>query len=146
VTAFRFRLSTLLRLREMTRDEFRQNHVAAQQAEDLIRIGIDALNQTLVDLRQHSADVSRTGTLKAYHLLAADRYMAAVRSQLQTARDQHRSAVAAVERCRQALVEADRAVKTLEKLRQHQSAQHQWNENRLSTKELDEVSLRKLAR
>jgi flagellar protein FliJ len=145
VPLFRFRLSTLLRLRQTARDEFRQNLAAAHQAEDLVLARINVLNYALTDLRQHSADASRPGTLDANQLLTADRYKATVQAQLQTARDQHRSATAEVERCRQALVEADRAVKTLEMLRQRQSAQHQGDENRRSIKELDEVSLRKPA-
>jgi flagellar protein FliJ len=145
VKPFRFRPSTLLRLRETARDESRQNLTAAQQTEDQVRAHIAALNNTLTDLRQHSADASRPGTLNVDQLLTADRYKAAIHTQLQTAHSQYRSAAIAVERCRQAVVEADRAVKTLEKLRQRQSAQHQWDENRRSTKELDEISLRKLA-
>jgi flagellar protein FliJ len=144
MSAFRFRLSSLLLLRENVRDECRQKLVDAQRAEDIIHARINALNRVLTDLHGQSEIARRPGAIDVDRLLDADRYKIAVTAQLQAVLNQQIAAMAEVELCRQALVEADREVKTLEKLRQQQAMRHQLNENRRQIKQLDEAAVQRL--
>ena len=143
--SFHFRLARLLRLRETARDESRQNLSAAQQAEDRIRARIAALNDTLTSLRAQTANASQPGTIEVQRLLEADRYEITVQSQLQVALDQLQAASAEVDRCQDVLVEADREVKKLEKLRQHQVSLYERDENRRAIKQFDEAAARRHA-
>jgi len=145
VFSFHFRLARLLRLRETARDESRQNLSAAQQAEDRIRARIAALNDTLTSLRAQTANASQPGTIEVQRLLEADRYEITVQSQLQVALDQLQAASAEVDRCQDVLVEADREVKKLEKLRQHQVSLYERDENRRAIKQFDEAAARRHA-
>jgi flagellar FliJ protein len=144
VSTFRFRLSSLLRLRENVRDEYRQKLADAQRAEVIIRARIDALNSVLTDLHGQSEIASRPGAIDVDRLLDADRYEMTVTAQLQATLNQQIAATAEVELCRQSLVEADREVKTLEKLRQQQAMRHQLDENRRQIKQLDEAAVQRL--
>jgi flagellar protein FliJ len=144
VSAFRFRLSSLLRLRENVRDEYRQKLVDAQRAEDIIHARINALNRVLTDLHGQSEIASRPGAIDVDRLLDTDRYKMTVTAQLQMALNQQIAATAEVELCRQALVEADREVKMLEKLRKQQAVWHQLDENRRQIKQLDETAIQRL--
>ncbi len=60
----------------------------------------------------------------------------------------HRASVLAAEvaRCREAVVEADRDVRSLEKLRQRQHEQFQAAERRAESKSLDDAAARHLRR
>jgi flagellar protein FliJ len=125
------------------RDELRQKLAAAQRTEEMIRARVDALNGMLTDLRGKSEIASRPGAIDVERLLEADRYEIVVTAQLEAAVQEQYGAASEVELCRQALVEADREVKTLEKLRQQQMLRHQLDENRRQIKQLDEAAIQR---
>ncbi|HEY2828015.1 MAG TPA: flagellar export protein FliJ [Pirellulales bacterium] len=143
MSAFRFRLSTVLRLRENLRDECRQSLVAAARTQEALRARIAGLNYQLAELHHRSELATRPGAINVDQLLDADRYELVLRGQRQTAEQQGQEADTEVERCRQALLEADREVKTLEKLRQKQAVRYQLTENRCEINELDAAALQR---
>jgi flagellar protein FliJ len=138
---FRFRLTTLLRLRENVRDERRQQFSAAQRAEDIVAARIAELDAELGNLREHCQTASRAGPINVDQLLAAGRYEMTLQAEKQTAQTQRAAVAAEVERRRQTLVEADREVKTLDKLQEQQLVKHRAEENRRDIKQLDAMAL-----
>ena len=138
---FRFRLSTLLRLRESVRDECRQQLIAAQRAEDIIAARIGALDEELATLRLHALVSSRPGPVNVDRLMDAGRYEMMLKAERHAADEQRQAVRGEIERRRQALVEADREVKSLEKLRDQQLLRHRQDEARRDMKQMDEAAL-----
>ncbi len=141
---FRFRLAMLLRLRENFRDQERQSLAAARQAEDSLRAQIESLNRELAQSHRRTQAAAQPGTISAGRLLEIVQYQAALTARRETLSEQLTAARQQVEKCREQLVEADRQVKTLEKLRGRQVAAHQTAESRRETKQLDEAVIRRL--
>jgi flagellar export protein FliJ len=75
-------------------------------------------------------------------LMDAQRYQGVLLAQQNKMREQIRLLTAEVERRREAVVEADRQVKVLEKLHEHKLEEHRKEQLRAETKILDEVAAR----
>jgi flagellar export protein FliJ len=128
-------------MRENLRDECRQQLSAAQRAEEIIHSRIAELNGELAKLRDRAEIACCPGTINVDQLLDAGRYEIALKAQRQAADEQRQVVEAEVERRRQSLVEADREVKTLEKLRQQQTTKHQLEQHRREIKQLDAAAI-----
>lgn len=138
MSSFRFRLDTLLRLRLADRDARRADLAKAQRAEDALRAQAASLSRE----QQETADLSRRlaspGAANVDQLIAAHRYDLVLKARSQQLAGQIEQVRAEVERRRAVLVEADRQVRVLEKLREKQRAAHAAREQRLDQKTLDE--------
>jgi flagellar export protein FliJ len=130
-------------LRENLRDEHRQQLGVAQQAADLIRDRIAGLYQQIAESRRDNRADARL--LNIDRLLDADRFETTLAAQLLAAQEQHQLAETEVDRRRQILVESDREVKTLEKLRHHQAMRHQLDDQRRQAKQLDTIAIERLS-
>jgi flagellar FliJ protein len=137
---FKFRLATLLRLREFARDERRTQLARAYQADEIVAQQERRLTQDLGELETRSREAARPGPLDVDQLLETRRYELILTAQKQHVRQQRRALAAEIEKRRRALVEADREVRVLEELREKQLLRHRGNENRLEIKQLDEVA------
>lgn len=140
---FQFRLATLLRLRELARDERRAQLAEAIRLADQVRVRQDdvrALVESTRKLQRPSA-----GPIDADGLLNATRYELVLRAELQQLEMQQATIAAEIEKRRQALVEADREVRSLERLREAQQERHLAEEEERSRKELDEIAVRRYA-
>ncbi len=85
-----------------------------------------------------------SGAVDVDRLLAASRFEAILRAEIQIIR-QHESTLAAeIDRRRQALVVADRDVRVLEKLEETQRGRHRQAESDALMKQLDEVAARQV--
>lgn len=140
MTPFRYRLATLLKLRENLRDERRVELARATDAQEIL---LGTRRQLIeeaarIDQLQRSA----SGPLDVDELLAATRYRFSLSVQQKDLDAKLHTVSEEVERRRQALLEADRDVKSLEKLREIQSARHDQENARRETAALDEVALR----
>jgi flagellar protein FliJ len=138
---FRFRLQTLARLHEAARDERRA------ELADALRVD-DALGEQLAELEENRLLARKIQTLGAGpvdvdRLLEAQRYEGALVGEIRHVEDQRRRVAEEVERRRAALVEADRQVKVLEKLRESQHAEHAAAESAAEMKMFDEVAGRR---
>src|SRR5207248_5496559 len=146
MSSFRFRLATLLRLREAARDERRARFAESQGAEQLILDRIAEIARELADVQQRSLAAARPGPLDVDRLAEAARYEMILKVERESA-DQQRQAVAAeVAKRREALVAADREVRVLEKLRDAQLERHRDDQTRREAKQLDEVAVIRHAR
>lgn len=138
----RFRLTAVLKLREQTRDERRRDLAQAFEAERILQSRLSAIQAELAELRDRTRDSSGHGTLDIESLLNARRYQMIIKSQISEVETQLRQVLAEVERRRAALVEADRDVKTLEKLQDRQAQQLAAAEMKREAKQLDEAAVR----
>jgi flagellar export protein FliJ len=137
---FKFRLATLLRLREAARDERRVQLAEAYRVDDVLRQRLEGVGQELGWLRNLCRRVVGPGTVDVDRLVEAQRYELVLRAQQHQLQQQREAVAGEIERRRQTLVEANREVRVLEKLREKQSLRHDFEENRQEIKRLDEVA------
>ena len=140
MSMFRFRLSPVLRVREAARDERRAALAEAYRVDDLLRRRLEAVAVELGGLLGVSRLAARPGSVDVDRLVETQRYTAALRSQAALVLRQREDVTAEIQRRRQALLEADREVRVLEKLRQRQAERHRADEDRREAKRLDEVA------
>ncbi len=143
---FQFRLATLLRLRETTRDERRSQLAEAYQAEQVLTEQRQQMDRELQELRNAYQSAGRPGKLDADRLLDVQRYELVMKVQIQTLAEQQQRLAVEVERRREALVAADREVRVLEKLRETQRSHHEQEEHLREVKQWDEVATQRHAR
>jgi flagellar protein FliJ len=146
MTKFNFRLATLLRLREAARDE-RQLELADAQRADAELDGQLARLETLErQLQGERRNAAGPGPVDLRRLIDAQRYAASLRTREADLRQQRQTLAAEIDRRRQAVVEADRDVRSLEKLHAKQLQAHRQSEERQEGKRLDEVALQAAGR
>jgi flagellar protein FliJ len=142
---FTFRLEKLLALRERHRHE---REMALAQARQAVRILDDQL-AALTDEQAANQELARLalqkGSLEVDRLLDAHRYELLLAGQERHLKQQRQRIEHEAERRRLALVEADRQVKVLEKLRERQLQAFVHEEQRREINELDEVAQRRVA-
>ncbi len=136
---FIFRLTALLRLRESRRDECRAALAEAYRVDEALARQLEGLDRELDALREFCRRKASPGVVDIDRLVEAQRYELVARAQRQRIAQQRETVAAEIERRRQALVEADREVRVLEKLRERQLEQHRREEELRETKRLDEV-------
>ena len=137
---FVFRLTALLRIRESRRDECRAALADAYRVDEVLRKQFETLSQEINALREFCRLKASPGTVDIDRLVEAQRYELVTRAQQRNIAQQRQTVAAEVERRRQALVESDREVRVLEKLRERQAEQHRHEEELRETKRLDEVA------
>jgi len=137
---FKYRLATLLKIRESTREERQIELAEAYHADDVLRQRQEELTAEIMGLKGDCRNAVAPGAIDVDRLLSSQRYEMLLRSQgAQIAK--HREQIATeIERRRQALVEANREVRVLEKLRERQAERHRDEEARRDVKLLDEVA------
>jgi len=140
VSQFKFRLQTLLRLRERDRDERRAELAQAYQAEAILQERRRQIEDELARLHDLSREAAAPGAVNVDRLLDARRFELVLRSQQQVAEQQHETLAVEIDRRRQAVVEANREVRVLETLRDKQRERHRQEEGRQEIKRLDEVA------
>ena len=139
---FVFRLATLLKLRAADRDQRRSELAHAQRALAMIDERLDELQQELQSARQALRELAGVGHLAVDSLLDNQRYELILMAEKKSIDAQRKQVAAEADRRRLALVEADRRVKTLEKLRDRSQERHRAEAQRREAKQLDEVGLR----
>jgi flagellar export protein FliJ len=137
---FEFRLKALLAFREATRAERRIDLAAAQGDQSELASQRATLQRQLNDERKRLRVSS--GQVDVAAMQAAHRFESILRSQLHELSKRDRAVALEVDRLTQAVVEADREVRSLEKLREKQLEQFREREARLEAKRLDEVATR----
>lgn len=136
---FRFRLNTLLRLRDTHRDERRGELADAYRVDDVLRAEGAEVDAELAANRRSLA--LEPGEIDVDALLAAQRYELVLRQRLAAIDAQRKIVAAEIDRRRLALVEADRDVKVLERLRERDRSRFQQQQDRREAARLDETAL-----
>ncbi|MEN6493503.1 MAG: flagellar export protein FliJ [Thermoguttaceae bacterium] len=140
---FKFRLATLLRLRERARDDRRAQLAQAYQAESLLREEQQRLAREVAELSEGSRAARAPGTLNVDRLLETRRFELVLKAQLQDLEKKQKILEEEIGRRREALVEANRQVRVVELLRDRQLARQRQEEERQEVKLLDEVAGRR---
>jgi flagellar protein FliJ len=137
---FKFRLATLLKLREATRDERRAELAEAYRADDILQERLDQIHGELDAMKSGCRKAVGPGAVNIDLLIESQRYEVTLRAYEKQALAQRERLAAEIERRREALLAANREVRVLEKLRDHQLERHRDEENRRDIKRLDEVA------
>lgn len=140
---FQFRLATLLRLRELARDERQRQLAEALTLIDQLRTRSAEIEALLRDTQRLSAPAA--GAIDVDRLLNATRYELVLRAEQRSLELQAASLAGEVEKRRQALVAANREVRSLELLRDKQRERFLEEEESRARKEMDEIAVRRYA-
>ena len=146
MSKFKFRLATLLRLREVAQDQRRADLAEAYRVDDLLQEQLDLMTGQRRALVERCREAVGPGTVDVDRLVEAQRFELTLNAQCKHIEGQREKVTEEIERRRQALVGANREVRVLEKLREKQTRRHRREENRRETKSLDEVAVLRAAR
>jgi flagellar FliJ protein len=141
---FQFRLAVLLQLREAVRDERRSQLAEAFRLADSLEAQRQQFLDNLHELNQQRSVA--TGLIDVDRLLSASRYEAVLMLEIRNLERQQAAVATEIEKRREALVDADRDVRSLEQLREAQLERHREEQERRQMKVLDEVALRGFGR
>ncbi len=138
---FRFRLTSLLRLREATRDERRVRLAEAHRTEAELLQRQKQLETELRQLQEEYRATAGPGAVDIPRLMEGDQYAVGLRMREEEIERRRQALTAEIELHHQALIEANRDVRSLEILRDNQSQAHRQEEERQEGKRLDEAAL-----
>jgi flagellar export protein FliJ len=137
---FEFRLRSLLAVREAERAAAR-THLAAAQVELEELVATRALRQRGLDeQRSWLRNRAAPGQIDPQRLAAASRYERVLLHELEALFAQQQALEVETERRRAFVVEADREVRVLEKLRERKFEQYQRDQALAEVKRFDEVA------
>ena len=142
---YRFPFDTVQRVRVLVRDEQRQRLADAFRAEEIIERQHQQLSDELAELQNQQRSAMKRRDVDVNELLAGQRYEFVIKAQQQMVEQQSAKLAEEVERRRQSLVEAERDVQVMEKLDTRLRAAHRVNEQRVETKQLDEIAQQRAA-
>jgi flagellar FliJ protein len=140
MATFIFRLEPLLKLRQARRDECRAALADGLRVDEVLRKQFENLERELDALREFCRRKVSPGGIDIDRLVEAQRFELVTRAQQRNIAQQRETVATEIERRRQALVEADREVRVLEKLRERQAETHRREEESREARRLDEVA------
>jgi flagellar export protein FliJ len=143
---FRFRLATVLRLRNAARDERRSELGRALRAAEVLREQQGKVAAELVEnqdaaRRLMQQQAASSAGVNVDSLLNTNRHALVLKAQLAQLGKQQQQIAAEIAKRQAALVEADRDVRVLEKLQEKQQAEHEQRSLALEQRELDEIAV-----
>jgi flagellar export protein FliJ len=138
---FHFRLATLLRLRETARDERRVQLADVERTDAELQARLTRLAGRQQQLQHECRTVAGPGEVDVPRLVESHQYAAALRVQEAELQQQRQTLAVEINRRRQALLEADRDVQTIEKLRESQLQAHRREAERQEGQRLDEAAM-----
>jgi flagellar protein FliJ len=143
---FQFRLETLLRIRESERDQCHAMLAESRRAEEELNTRLNHLRTERNRLQQDCRKAAGPGELDLDWLTEAHRYALNLSEQEDELLRQMQILAEEIDRRREALLQADRKVHVLEKLREHRLVNHRQEQEREEAKHLDEVALLAIGR
>ena len=138
---FQFRLESLLKLRESHRQQRRLELAEAFHAEQILENQSQQLTLDLQDVVLRSRVSASPGRVNVDHLRDTHRYRVVLEAQQTVLKQRIEQVAAEVQKRRDALAEADKEVRVLEKLRERQLSEHTAIELRRELLDLDEVAV-----
>ena len=137
---FRYRLAPLLKIRENIRSEKQAELAKAYQAAKIVEEQLERVNSEIAANADKGRQLLKQERLSVDSLLAFRRHEAYLLTQRNHAEGQLEQIKQEIERRRIALMEADREVKVLEKLREKAKLRHDHAEALADMKQMDEVA------
>jgi flagellar export protein FliJ len=142
---FKFRLATLLKIREATRDQRRAELAEAYRADDILVERLEQIHGELNAMLSECRKAAGPGAVNIDLLIESQRYEITLRAYEKQTLAQRERLAGEIERRRDALLAANRDVRVLEKLREQQIDRHRQEENRRDIKRLDEIAQQRAA-
>ncbi len=140
---FQFRLATLLKLRDSERRQRQIELAQAMEAERILKGEADGVTVQITIAKTQVRAASSPGEVLVDSLLELQRYTLQLRTQAVMIAERMAQVRAEVDRRRQVLVEADRQVRMLEKLRDKQAAAFRSEVQKHEQKVFDEIGQKK---
>jgi flagellar protein FliJ len=136
-----FRLQSVLKLRLATRDERRKSLADALRADTIVSEQMAKITVEITELRDIFRGAATPGVIEVDRLLTLNRHELLLDANRKSLTSQRKKIAEEIEIRRLALVEADRDVKALEKLRERQERESQMQLDRREQAELDQIAL-----
>lgn len=143
MSQYRFRLQTLLKLRESVRNERRAQLAQALRAEHALQEQSAAITDEIETLRSDVRKSQQDGLINVDALLDANRYEMLLESRRLVLTRQVETIAQEIARRRKLLVEADQQLQVLEKLKEKQQSRHARQNALREIKEMDEIAARR---
>lgn len=137
---FRFRLETLLSLRDQARKERQAELAKAYEAQRIVVEKIDEIVQNIESLTHEGREMMRSKKIDVEFLVGLRRHEAFLRAQQTEATRQLEMIREEVEVRRRAVIEADKEVKIMEKLKEKQSMRYDEEMLKRDNKTMDEIA------
>jgi len=143
---FRFRLETLLRIRISERDQCRAQLAEVLEAEQRLKDQIDEIQAEISTQNDWTRQRIGQGKVDVDLLTAGQRELIYLKSLQQDKSALMQQLIPHIQQRRQALVDADHAVKTLEKLKETRAEEHAKQELVIESRQMDEIAILNFAR
>jgi len=140
MASFKFRLQTLVRIREATRDERREQLAEVLRIDEALASQLDDLQRDRLAARKEQS--FGVGRVDVDRMLGMQRYEALLIAEIEHVERQRTKVGEELERRRAALLEADREVRVLEKLREARKSEWRAEEAAAEMKVTDEAAAR----
>ncbi len=140
--SYRPRLSAVSRLRESQRDEKRQHVADALRAEAILNEQQQQLLHEIESVINDRREATKSKKIDPNHLIESQRYETNLRAQQKQLTENITAVEVETTRRQQALVQAEREVRTIELLEERGLQQHQLEEQRLEQRNMDEIASR----
>jgi flagellar FliJ protein len=138
---FQFRLENMLRITESARDRCREELAASRRVEEELQQRLARLRAERLGLQQECREAAGPGKVDVFWLKDAHHYALSLLEQEDQWLRKLEIAANEIDRRREALVEAERKVQVLEKLRERRKQLFTREQERQDAKQLDEVAL-----
>ncbi len=143
---YKFRLKTILHLRESHRDTQREEVADALRAAETLREQKIQIEKEIQEIIVQRREWASKAPLQVARLLDLQRYETSLRAKLRAIEENQKSVEIEIIRRREVLVTAEREVKTLEKLDDRGQERHRQEEQRRETLLMDEFASQQNAR
>jgi flagellar export protein FliJ len=140
MSAFRFRLESVLKMKEDARHLCRHELARANQAADILKQQQTDLSTELQHLGNQLLKAQTTGEVAVDWVMELRRYEVVLKLQIAQLGEQLKQVEAEVERRRELLAFADQEVRVLERLRASQKVEWQKRNQRIEQNQSDEVA------
>jgi flagellar protein FliJ len=140
MSKYRFRLETLEKLRIAERDQRRAALADGYRAEQILVDQRMALAAESAALRESQRTALASPYMNINQIVEAQRYDSVLYAQQNLLKEQAGRLAVEVERRRLAVVEADRAVRVLDKLDERRRDEHRKEQERAEHRQLDEIA------
>ena len=139
---FRFRLQSIVAMREAEREQSRREVAELLAAEHTLRDQQRGLEQELGQQQNRGRTPTATGRIDVRRLAATESYVTRLRARLHALHAEAESLGELLVAAQQVLLGAEREVRVLEKLRERQLDDFRRAAARAESKQLDEVAAR----
>ncbi len=120
MSKFHFRLETLLQVRQSTRDQRQAELAEVRRADAELQSRLGRIEQEQSQLQLECRTAARPGVIDVRRLLQVQQYAASLRAGAAELRQQRQTLADEIDRRHQELVEAERELQVIDKLRENQ--------------------------